>query len=82
MRGIKLSHGVIFIECEGVPIRINADGKCALSPIQLPSLEWDLRTEPPESWTYITQSDIDSLEEDTRQQIAHIVAEFHEILGE
>lgn len=78
MRGIKLSHGVSFVECEGITIRISADGKCELSPVLLPSLEWDLRTEPPSSWDYLYQSDIDALGEDIHRQITQILARFHE----
>ena len=81
MRGIKLQHGVAFVEYDGVTVRINADGTCDLSPILLPALEWDLRTEPPQTWTYITDSDIDTFGNDTRQQIERIVATFHEIIG-
>ena len=77
MRGIKLSHGVSFVEYEGVTIRIRADGKCALSPILLPSLEWELRTEPPEKWMYITDSDVDAYGENTRKQIENLVKNFH-----
>ena len=79
MRGIKLNHGVSFIEYDGVTIRINADGTCELSRILLPSLEWDLRTEPPESWDYIYDSDIDSLGENARQKIEETVRKFRDI---
>lgn len=82
MRGIKLSHGVAFVECDGITVRINADGKCDLSPIQLPSLEWDLRTEPPSSWDYLTKYNIDAFDEDIRRQITQIVARVHDTLGE
>lgn len=82
MRGIKLSHGVSFVEWDGVTVRVNTDGSCELSPVLLPSLEWDLRTEPPETWTYITHADMDSFSEDTRRQIEHIAAEFHRLMGE
>ena len=79
MRGIRLRHGVSFVECDGVTIRIKADGTCGLSPITLPSLEWDLRTEPPATWDYIFDSDIDAC---TREQIERIVKRHHDILGE
>ena len=78
MRGIRLSHGVIFVECDGVTVRILADGKCGLSPIMLPSLEWDLRCEPPETWDYLFDSDID---EDMRAQIKAVIAKFNKIMG-
>ncbi len=79
MRGIKLKHGVSFIEYDGVTIRINADGTCELSRILLPSLEWDLRTEPPETWDYIYDEDIALLGADTLEKIKQIAAEFRRI---
>jgi hypothetical protein len=79
MRGIRLSHGVSFVECDGVTLRIKADGICDLSPITLPALEWDLRTEPPDTWDYIFESD---LNESTREQIRRIVEKYRRILGD
>ena len=81
MKGIKLKHGVTFIEWDGVTVRIDATGDCDLSPILLPSLEWELRTEPPSTWDYLTQSDLDSLDENIRQQIIKIAQKFHETIG-
>lgn len=77
MRGIRLSHGVAFIECDGVTVRIGADGTCGFLPILLPSLEWDLRTEPPETWEYIGESYIDSLGEDMRRQFEAIIKKYN-----
>ena len=79
MRGIRLRHGVSFVECDGVTIRIKADGTCELSPITLSALEWDLRTEPPDTWDYIFESD---LNESTREQIRRIVEKYRRILGD
>lgn len=80
MRGIRLSHGVSFIEHDGVTVRIKADGTCGLSPIMLPALEWDLRTEPPETWDYIFDSEIDALGENMRGQIEAVVAKFNKTM--
>ena len=73
MRGIRLRHGVAFVEYDGVTVRIKADGTCELSPVMLPSLEWDLRCEPPETWDYIFESDLDAFGKDTRERIVRIV---------
>ena len=81
MRGIRLRHGVTFIEYDGVTLRIKADGICELSPITLSALEWDLRTEPPETWDYIFGSDLESFGEDTREQIRRIVEKYRSVLG-
>ena len=78
MKGIRLSHGVTFVEYDGVTVRIKADGKCEISPITLSSLEWDLRTEPPENWTYIGASDIDP---DTLKEIERAVSDFYRVIG-
>ena len=80
MRGIRLRHGVSFVEADGITIRINKDGSCELSPILLPSLEWDLRTEPPETWDYISESEIAAYGENTLRQIKAIVAKFHKTI--
>ena len=80
MRGIKLRHGTAFVEHEGVTVRIRADGKCELSPILFRSLEWDLRTEPQDSWEYLSDSDIDGYGADTRKQIESIVAKVHRVI--
>lgn len=79
MRGIRLRHGVSFVECDGVTLRIKSDGICELSPITLSALEWDLRTEPPETWDYIFESD---LNKSTREQIEQIVKNYRRILGD
>ena len=60
MRGIRIEKGATFIETDGVTVRISRDGRCELSPVLFSSLEWELRTEPPESWSYITAGDIDA----------------------
>ena len=79
MRGIRLRHGVCFVEYDGVTVRISADGTCGLSPITLPALEWDLRCEPPETWDYIFASDLDCFGKETREEIERIVARVREI---
>ena len=81
MRGIRLSHGVTFVEHRGITVRIKADGKCEISPIEFDILEWDLRTESPDRWTYIDEEDIDSMGKDVRQQIEDIVSRVYKILN-
>ena len=79
MRGIRLRHGVCFVEYGGVTVRIKADGTCGLSPITLPALEWDLRCEPPEAWDYIGDADIDALGEDIREQLERIAEKYRSL---
>ncbi len=74
MRGIQLTHGATFVERHGVTVRI-LKGKCELSPILFPSLEWDLRTEPPDTWCYMTEDDIRGLGEEIFSEIVRIAGE-------
>ena len=74
MKGIQIIGGAAFVEHEGITVRI-LNGKCTLSPILLPSLEWDLRTEPPHTWDYLWEGDIRALGEDVFAEILRIVNE-------
>ena len=77
MKGIMLSHGVAFVKYQDVTVRVNKDGSCELSPILYDTLEWDLRTEPPSTWSYITESDLDA---QTRQRIDEVVREYRSMI--
>ena len=63
MNGIRLSHGVTFITDGLITIRVTKSGEVGLSPITYNNLEWDLRSEPPDKWEYLTQGEIESLPE-------------------
>ena len=78
MRGIRLTHGAIFVEKDGVTVKISR-GKCSLSPILFDSLEWDLRTEPPHTWEYMTEGDIRGLGEEIFSEITNITNEVKRI---
>ena len=62
MRGIRLSHGVSFIEHEGLTVKVLPNGECSIAKMMLEVLEWDLRCEPPSSWEYIYESEIKAME--------------------
>lgn len=74
MKGIQIIGGAAFVEHEGITVRI-LNGKCTLSPILLPSLEWDLRTEPPHTWDYLCESDIRALGDGIYDEIIRTVDE-------
>lgn len=63
MKGIRLSHGVIFATDGLITVRLSKDGVCGASPIAYEVLEWDLRTEPPESWEYLTEAELRALDD-------------------
>ena len=82
MRGIRLNHGVAFVECDGVTVKVSKDGSCELSSVMFPALEWELRTEPPSTYTYLTDGDVDSLGEGVREGIELVVAKLKKTLDE
>lgn len=81
MRGIRLSHGVAFVEYEGITVKLWPDGRCELSPILLDSLEWDLRTEPPDNWDYLAEGEILALENGGFEKIKERVAQVKDLLS-
>ena len=62
MKGIRLSHGAVFVTDGLHTVRLLPSGQCGPSPIAYPVLEWDLRCENPNSWEYLTNGDIEGLD--------------------
>ena len=61
MNGIRLSHGTVFVSDGLFTVRLLPTGECGPSPVLLSSLEWELRTEPPHTWDYMTDGEIRAL---------------------
>ena len=76
MKGIKISHGAIFVYDGLFTVRLSKNGECGSSPISYPVLEWDLRTEHPSTWEYLTERDIRGLPDGGYDKIC---AEFEKI---
>ena len=60
MRAMKLKHGVVFAERDGITLRF-LHGKWEISPIAYDALEWDLRGDGPDAYEYFTESDLRGL---------------------
>lgn len=73
MIGIKIHGGALFVEHEGVTVRVLPSGKCEVSPILYMVIEWETRTMPPDQWDYLTESDIRGMESGVYDQILAIV---------
>ena len=80
MKGIKLSHGVIFVTDGTYTVRLSKDGTCGVSPILYENLEWDLKTEPPETYEYLTNGDIVNLPDSGYEKIEKVFQEIYEVL--
>ena len=82
MKGIQIHGGALFVEHEGVTVRVRANGQCEVSPVLYMVLEWDLRTEPPDRWDYVTESDIRAMDNDVYGQILAIVSKVRSRRGQ
>ena len=58
LRGIRLSHGAVFVTDGTFTVRLLPSGECGLSPILYTVLERDLAFEHPSTWEYLTEGDI------------------------
>ena len=75
MKGIRLSHGVVFV-FDGVhTVRLLPSGKCEPSSVTYYTLEHELQTEPPHTWKYLTEGDIRGL--DGFAQIENVFKTLH-----
>ena len=80
MKGIRLSHGAIFVTDGTHTVRLLPSGKCTVSPISYATLEWDLRTEPPESWDYVLEGELRSLPNGAYEKILAVFDGLYDVL--
>jgi len=81
MEGIKLNNGTIFITDGLITVRLLASGECGLSPVLYSVVEWDLRTESPDSWEYLTEGEIMNLPNGATEKILAEFSRARSILG-
>ena len=80
MKGIKLSHGAVFVYDGLFTVKLSKSGECGPSPITYQVLEWDLRTESPDSWEYLTEGDICGLADGGYDKICAAFEKIHKTL--
>ena len=81
MKGIRLSHGVIFVTDGINTVRLLPSGECGTSPVLYGSLEWELSAEPPHTWEYIYEQDIRNLEGGGYEKICAAFERIYKITG-
>ena len=81
MRAIKLKHGTVFMEIDGVSIRVSTDGRVEISPILYDSLEWEMSTTPPSEWEYLTEGDARALDGDAFEKARALANSINKSLG-
>ena len=81
MRGIRLSHGAIFVTDGLGTVRLLPGKRCEASPIAYAVLEHDLSAEPPLSWEYMSESDIKNLPNGEDEQVIQEIRRIRSALG-
>ena len=81
LKGIKLSHGVIFVSDGLLTVRVRKNGECGISPIAYEVLEWDLRCENPNSWDYMSEYELKALPDGLYDKITAVFEKTRKILG-
>ena len=77
MKGIRLSYGTVFVSDGLFTVRLLPTGECEPSHVLLPSLEWELRTEPPHTWDYMTEAEIRALPDGGFEKICAVFEKMH-----
>ena len=58
MKGIAYPFGTIFVTDGGYTLRKTKRTDWQISPVSFSSIEWDLRTENPNTWSYLSEQEI------------------------
>ena len=80
MKGIILSHGAVFVTDGRITVRLLPSGACDVSPITYKTLEWDLRTEPQDSWDYLSETELRNLSDDGFAKISAVFERANSLL--
>ncbi len=80
MKGIRLASGAVFVSDGRYTVRLLSSGACDISPVAYEVLEWDLRTEPPDKWEYLTESEILALPGGAFEKIRKVLDASYQIL--
>lgn len=80
MRAMRLKHGVIFVEQNGITLRL-VGGRWGLSPVMYDVLEWDLRGEGPDAYECFSESDLRGLGERLWSEMLSLFEKTERTLG-
>lgn len=61
MKAIQIVNGALFVSDGTLTVRLLSSGECGPSPVMYEVLEWDLRTERPETWHYLSEGELRAL---------------------
>ena len=81
MKGILILRGALFVLCDNITVRVSPSGKCGISPVSYQVLEWELRTEPPHTWDYVSEEYIRSMDGGVYDKIMEVVTQTRKTLG-
>ena len=81
MRAVKLKHGVIFAERNGITLKFVPEKGWSVSPIMLDVLLWDLRGEGLDAYEYLFESDLRGLGDEAWQKMLQLFEKTEEVFG-
>ena len=81
MKGIRLENRAVFVTDGSMTVRLLPNGECGISPVLYSVLEWDLRTERPDTWEYLTEGELACLPDGGMEKILAAFAKAQEALG-
>ena len=61
MKGIRLSHGAVFVTDGVSTVALYPSGECSIARITYHTLEYSLASENPDTWEYLYEDDIRAL---------------------
>jgi hypothetical protein len=70
MKAIQIAGAALFVSDGTLTVRLLPNGECGPSPIMYEVLEWDLRTEPPETWYHLSERELQALPDYARIEAA------------
>lgn len=79
IKGMRLKHGVIFVEWGGFSTYRYTKTGWEVSPVLYNVVEWDMRTEGPDAYEFLSESEIRAL--DTFEELYAVHKKTCEILG-
>ena len=81
MKGIVLSFGTVFVTDGIHTLRKTKNTRWHPSPVSYQNVEWDLRAEHPDTWTYLTEDEIKNLSDGDYEKIFTLFGDIRAKVG-
>ena len=82
VKAIQLKSGAVFATDGRYTVRLMPDGTCGPSPVLYSVLEWEQAHEPPHTWSYLSEYELQALSDGAYDKIVAAFAAIHAQLHE